>query len=104
MQRYEEFAEVIIDSSNNKRRYGTLYYPDFEQKSSDVYIITNIGHRLDLLAYQYYGDVRFWTVIARANKLHTATIRPPLGIRLRIPYPLNYDEIQTAFNDANEND
>lgn len=104
VQRYQEFAEIIIDQSNKKRRYGTLYYPTIEQKSTDVFIITNLGHRLDLLSYQYYGDVRFWPIIARANKLHNATIRPPLGIRLRIPYPLDYDEIQTAFNEANEND
>lgn len=104
MQRYEEFTDVIIDGENNKRRYGTLYYPDFEPKSSDIYIVTNIGHRLDLLAYQYYGDVRFWPIIAKANKLHTATIRPPLGQRLRIPYPLNYDEIAAGFLEANEND
>lgn len=104
MQRYEEFAEVIIDRNNAKRRYGTLYYPDFEARATDIYLITNIGHRLDLLSYQYYGDVRFWPIIAKANKLHAATIRPPLGIRLRIPFPLNYDEIQEAFLEANEND
>ena len=104
MQRYKEFAEVIMDGSNNKRRYSTLYYPDFERKSSDIYLITNMSTRLDLLSYQYYGDTRFWPILARANKLHTATIRPPIGFRLRIPYPLNYDEIQYAFNEANEND
>lgn len=103
MLRYQEFAETII-GDNKKRRYGTLYYPDMEPMASDVYIIANMSDRLDLLAYQYYGDTRFWPIIARANRLHSASIRPPLGKRLRIPYPLIYDDIRTAFLEANEND
>ena len=103
MQRYSEFAEVITDDSK-KRRYSTLFYPDFERKSSDVYMITNSADRLDLISYQYYGDTRFWPILARANRLHTATIRPPIGFRLRIPFPLDYDEVKSRFQEANEND
>ena len=89
---------------SGKRRYSTLYYPDFERKDTDIYIITNSTDRLDNLAYQYYGDPRFWVVLAKSNKLHSATFRPPIGFRLRIPYPLNYDEIKETFDAANEND
>jgi nucleoid-associated protein YgaU len=54
---------------------------------------------LDLLSFQYYGDARYWVLIAKANKLHNATIRVPVGIRLRIP-DLRLDEIEQLFLDA----
>lgn len=99
MQRYEEFCDVI-KVSQGKRRYSTLYYPRFELKSTDIYLITKKTDRLDLLAYRYYGDVRYWTIIAKANKLHNATLRVPIGIRLRIPFPLELGEIREKFTEA----
>jgi len=98
LQRYEEFAE-IIKTDEGKRRYATLYYPRIPKKSSDNYIITKVSDRLDLLAFQYYGDTRYWTIIAKANKLHNATIRVPVGFRLRIPY-LTGSDIETLFREA----
>ena len=99
MQRYEQFAE-IIKVSQGKRRYSTMYYPKLERKTSDIYLIAKSSDRLDLLAYQYYGDVRYWVIIAKANNLHNATLRPPVGIRIRIPYPLNSGDIESLFIDA----
>jgi nucleoid-associated protein YgaU len=69
-------------------------------RSSDIYLITKKTDRLDLLAFSYYGDVRYWVIIAKANKLHNATLRVPVGMRLRIPFPLNSGDVQTLFNDA----
>jgi len=100
MQRYKEFAEIIKDETNfNRRRYSTLYIPDFPQRDTDIYIITKRTTRMDLLANEYYGDPRYWIIIAKANVLNNATIRPPIGIRLRIPYPLNTGVIETLFID-----
>lgn len=99
MQRYEEFSEVIT-ATQGKRRYSTLYYPRFELRSTDIYIVTKKTDRLDLLSNDYYGDVRYWPIIAKANKLHNATLRVPVGIRLRIPFPLDIGEIRTAFQEA----
>lgn len=99
MQRYQEFAE-IIPTSSGKRRYSTLYYPKFERKTSDIYIICKISDRLDLLAHQYYGDSRYWVILAKANKLHNGTIKPPVGFRLRIPFPLNSGDIGELFTNA----
>lgn len=99
MLRYKEFTEVI-KTDEGKRRYATLYYPKFEKKSSDQYIICKITDRLDLLAFQYYGDSRYWIVLAKANKLNNATIKPPIGFRLRIPFPLNNVEIEELFRNA----
>ena len=99
MQRYREFAE-IIHTDEGKRRYATLYYPKFELKSSDIYIICKITDRLDLLAHQYYGDPRYWVVLSKANKLNAATIKPPVGFRLRIPFPLNSGDVEQLFTNA----
>lgn len=99
MLRYSEFTE-IIKTDAGKRRYSTLYYPTFERQSSDIFIICKISDRLDLLAHQYYGDSRYWVVIAKANKLNNATIKPPIGFRLRIPFPLNTGDIEELFTNA----
>ncbi len=96
MQRYEEFAEIIKDKEG-KRRYSTLYYPSITPRTSDKYIITKISDRLDLLSAQEYGDVRYWVIIAKANKISSPTLRLPAGIRLRIPYPLNHADVEDAF-------
>lgn len=98
MLRYDEFTDVIA-TDEGVRRYSTLYYPMVEPKNTDVWIITKKMDRLDLMAHQYYGDVRYWPIIAKANRLHQATIRPPIGIRLRIPNPLNPDDIGNIFRE-----
>ena len=99
MLRYKEFTE-IIKTDTGKRRYGTLYYPVFERKGSDIYMICKISDRLDLLANQYYGDPRYWVILAKANKLNNATIKPPVGFRLRIPFPLNNGDVEQLFFNA----
>lgn len=99
MLRYKEFSE-IIKTDEGKRRYSTLYYPKFERQSSDIYIICKISDRLDLLAHQYYKDSRYWVVLAKANKLNNATIKPPVGFRLRIPFPLNSGDVEQLFLNA----
>ena len=96
MQRYEEFAE-IMKGQDGKRRISTLYYPKVKSKSSDIYVITKMSDRLDLLSDQYYNDPRYWIMIAKANNLHSPTLRVPPGIRLRIPYPLTHSDIEDNF-------
>lgn len=99
MQRYEEFTEPIF-ASQNKRRYSTIYYPKFERRSSDKYIVTKRLQRLDLIAYQEYGDSRYWVILAKANTIPKGTLVVPPGFRLRIPYPLNSGEISELFRDV----
>lgn len=100
MQRYEEFAEIIINPRTGKRRYSTLYYPKIERKSSDKYIITKITDRLDLIANREYGDPRYWVILAKVNKLNNGTIKPPVGFRLRIPLPLTSGDVETYFRNT----
>lgn len=96
MERYKEFAEVIKES-NGKRRYGTLYYPNIERKSGDIYITTKHVDRLDILAHRFYNDPRYWIVIAKANNLFNGSLRVQAGLRLRIPNPLSASELFTSF-------
>lgn len=100
MQRYKEFTEIITNPRTGKRRYSTLYYPNIERKTSDKYIVTKITDRLDLIAQAEYGDPRYWVILARVNKLYNGTIKPPVGTRLRIPFPLDSGTIEQYFKDA----
>ena len=67
---------------------ATTIYSSIPKSDSDIYVITQAGDRLDLLAQQYYGDVSLWWYIAKANKLTFMTI--PTGTSLRIPATTQY--------------
>jgi nucleoid-associated protein YgaU len=54
-----------------------------------MYIISEAGDRLDLLAHKYYGDQTLWWVIATANNINDATFYVEEGIQLRIPSDIN---------------
>jgi nucleoid-associated protein YgaU len=58
-------------------------------KDTDMYIISEAGDRLDLLAHKYYGDQNLWWVIATANNINDATFYVEEGVQLRIPSDIN---------------
>ena len=93
MQRYNQFSTIITDDKQ-RRRYSTMYHPVIPRSSADIYIITKSADRLDLLSYQYYGDSRYWPVIARANLLHSPSLKIEPGIQIRIPM-IDIDQIDT---------
>lgn len=84
MKRYLKFSE-IINVSQGKRRYSSLYYPNIPERDNDIYIISKRGDRVDLLSYQYYRDPRYWWIIQRENNLPAGTFVIPPGLRIRIP-------------------
>lgn len=68
-------------------RRGTLIYPHIPENAEDIYVISTVGDRLDILASNYYGDSSMWWIIASANPLlkrDTLTVSP--GLQVRIPY------------------
>ena len=69
-------SSVLTDKNN------TNYY-ETSKTNADVYVITEMGDRLDTLANQYYGDPMLWYLIADANNLNLLNVKP--GTRLRIP-------------------
>ena len=99
MRRYNS-TETKIDKSGVEV-YRTTYYPEVEPHESDIYVETEFGDRLDLLADQFYGDVTlYWIIsIANPNSLNLGSITIPPGTQLRIP--VNINGIVSRFNQLN---
>ena len=77
-----------IKKENNQVYYRSTYFDNIPITDSDMYIISQYGDRLDLLAHQFYGDTSLWWYIARANDLNTMIV--PENIQLRIPGSTQY--------------
>ena len=76
----EGYVEVVSKT--------TTLYDIIPESDNDTYVISQYGDRLDLLAYQYYGDTSLWWYIAKANDLKVMVI--PTGTSLRIPGSTQY--------------
>lgn len=78
-----------IDITKNKSRGPQYYvnnlYPDIPLSANDSYVIAVLGDRLDLLAFDFYGDTSFWWVIASANALSGDSLYIQPGMQVRIP-------------------
>jgi hypothetical protein len=77
-------------TKTRQKDYGITYYvnaiyPDVQLSDNDQYVITTIGDRLDLLAYDVYKDESLWWIISIANGLSGDSLYPPVGMQLRIP-------------------
>jgi len=67
--------------------FDTPDFPEFPLSDNDTIITidqTYLG-RLDLIAYDYYGDVNLWWVIALVNDLMLLPTSMYVGMKLRIP-------------------
>lgn len=85
MRRYDN-TTTLATPYTKKPYYKGNYYPNIPLSESDVYVITNIGDRLDSFAFIYYGDSTLWWVIAMANNNITkGALYPIPGTQLRIP-------------------
>ncbi len=83
------YSEVLKTKETNKQFLESTIYPKVKAKDTDMYIISEAGDRLDLLAHKYYGDQSLWWVIATANNINDATFYVEEGIQLRIPSDIN---------------
>tara|TARA_R110001632_G_scaffold121319_2_gene234014 strand:- start:977 stop:1279 length:303 start_codon:yes stop_codon:yes gene_type:complete len=83
MDRYQHNRPII--KKDNKRIQGQTLYPPIIPKSTDLYIVSRDGQRLDTLANEYYQDPRMWWVLAQANNITGGTLFVPPGTQLRIP-------------------
>jgi len=97
MGRYNYPKNTKIDDTG-KTVYTSILYPKIVESNLDVYILSKVGDRFDLLAYKYYGDVTLWWIIAHANKIR-GTFYPQPGTQLRIP--MSIDQINTDLQDIN---
>ena len=78
--------------------YSTTLYPSIDIEDEDRFIYPGFGQRLDSLAYEHYGDVSLWWVIAKANNL-TGKLVPSPSVEIRIPS--NITKILEDFNNLN---
>lgn len=76
---------LIASGSTGKRYYANVVYPSIPVSGEDTYIITAANDRLDLIAFDFYGDPSLWWVIASANDLNGSSLFPPAGMQLRVP-------------------
>ena len=98
MNRYDN--PTIEYTSQGKRFLKQKYYPNIPLSSTDEYVITTIGDRLDTLAYSYYRDSTLWWIISIANNNITkGSIFPEPGTQLRIPTNLN--AVLSLYNQYN---
>jgi hypothetical protein len=86
--RYQNI-QVAKSSVSGSQYYLNNIYPDIPLTNEDNYVITTLGDRLDLLAFDFYGDTSFWWVIASANSLPGDSLYLEPGTQLRIPVDLS---------------
>ena len=80
----------VLKTQETKKQYlESTIYPIITASNDDMYIISEAGDRLDLLANKYYGDQSKWWIIATANNINDATFYVEEGIQLRIPSDIN---------------
>tara|TARA_B110001454_G_C12383365_1_gene293639 strand:+ start:182 stop:505 length:324 start_codon:yes stop_codon:yes gene_type:complete len=95
MDRYQDIT--IIRNRNQfvgtigDKYYKTVYYPEISPSETDIYVQTEFGDRLDLLAYQFYSDVTLYWIIAIANpdKVNFGSLYLSPGSQLAIPRNIN---------------
>lgn len=98
MKRYQNIPQER--TSKGKRYYTNVFYPEIPLSENDIWVITNQGDRLDLLAAQYYGDSTLYWVISSANEiLKQNSLFIPEGTQIRIP--TNVGSIVTEYNAIN---
>lgn len=96
--RYANISTTKLDGTGSQY-YTTNVYPDIAPTDQDYYVITTVGDRLDLLAYNFYKDSSLWWVIASANALPGDSVFPPIGMQLRIP--INIQAVLSNYKNVN---
>ena len=91
-----EFVGTLGD-----RYYINVSYPEVPQSENDIWVETEFGDRLDLLANQFYNDVTLYWIIAIANpnKVNMGSLYLDPGTQLRIP--TNVVSIVDSYNILN---
>jgi hypothetical protein len=88
MENRYQTINVIKQNSVGNQYYVNNLYPEIEPTEEDDYVIAVLGDRLDLLAFDFYGDTSFWWVIASANSLPGDSLYLEPGMQIRIPSDL----------------
>ena len=105
MKRYATI-QTLRNTNENVGTLGTVYYrdvkyPEIPLSKNDIYVLTDFGDRLDLLANQFYSDVTLYWIIAAANpnKVSFGSLFLNEGTQLRIP--VNISSIIDSYIEIN---
>jgi hypothetical protein len=79
------YSKTLTKKDTKKMYLSSVIYPKIKASDDDMYIISDAGDRLDILALKYYNDQNLWWIIATANNLNEASYSITPGIQLRIP-------------------
>ena len=105
MNRYSSITLLRNENPNvgtlGTQYYKTTFYPEIPLSENDIYVITDFGDRLDLLANQFYNDSTGWPIIATANNLGQGTLNVEAGIQIRIPDPTKFRDYIIQLNKFN---
>jgi hypothetical protein len=102
MNATKRYDGVRVDKTSiGKQFYSSIIYPTIDPDPNDIYTMVYESDRLDLLAYKYYGDVRYWWIIAQANSLGKGSLYVTTDSRVRIPK--NIDKIISDYETLNKN-
>lgn len=97
------FKLATKTTSNKKRYYRHIEYPEIPLNVGDIYVITSSGDRLDNLANSYYGDPELWWIISCANPgvVRRDSFFIKTGLQIRIPTGI--EDIKRKFEEINFN-
>lgn len=98
MNRYDGIE--VLRGMNGRRFKKTTLFPIIEPHVDDIYIIGQVGDRLDNLAFKYYQDSSLWWIIARANNIGKGDLTIEVGTQVRIPQ--NQFEIIDKYKELND--
>ena len=82
------YRNIQVGKTPKGNRYiKNPIYPLIEETLDDIYVETEYGDRVDVLAYQFYNDASLWWIITTANpgKLRRDSYVCPAGLQIRIP-------------------
>jgi hypothetical protein len=80
-----QYSTTLTNKYTKKKYLGSIIYPKIKPSDNDLYIISEVSDRLDILASKYYNDQSLWWIIATANNLNDASLSIEPGLQLRIP-------------------
>ena len=85
-------AYIFLDETRDKEQGGRTYLSLFrdnyyDSKLGDLQIVFEAGMRIDLLAYDYYGDETLDWVIMDANPKYNSPFEISVGDLVVIPHP-----------------
>lgn len=82
--RYQNI-NITKQQTTGRQYFVNNLYPDIPYSNDDTYLIATLGDRLDLLAFDFYGDTSLWWVIASANALPGDSLYLEPGAQIRVP-------------------